>query len=88
MMDAQAFWNVIGNYNEQTWSIQIILFTFMLLAIMLSYMQRVKWAAKFSLGIVNLFIGIAFFAWYGTEPVQKFFALPCNQPKYSCLCRL
>lgn len=76
MMDAQAFWNVIGNYNEQTWIIQIILFTFMLLAIMLSYMQRVKWAAKFSLGIVNLFIGIAFFAWYGTEPIQKFFALP------------
>lgn len=75
-MDAQAFWNVIGNYNEQTWIIQIILFTFMLLAIMLSYMQRVKWAAKFSLGIVNLFIGIAFFAWYGTEPIQKFFALP------------
>lgn len=43
---------------------------------MLSYMQKVKWAAKFSLGIVNLFIGIAFFAWYGTEPIQKFFALP------------
>ena len=39
-------------------------------------MQKVKWAAKFSLGIVNLFIGIAFFAWYGTEPIQKFFALP------------
>ena len=75
-MDAQAFWNVIGNYNKQTWIIQIILFTFMLLAIMLSYMQKVKWAAKFSLGIVNLFIGIAFFAWYGTEPIQKFFALP------------
>lgn len=75
-MDAQAFWNVIGNYNKQTWIIQIILFTFMLLAIMLSYMQKVKWAAKFLLGIVNLFIGIAFFAWYGTEPIQKFFALP------------
>ena len=75
-MDAQAFWNVIGNYNKQTWIIQIILFTFMLLAIMLSYMKKVKWAAKFLLGIVNLFIGIAFFAWYGTEPIQKFFALP------------
>lgn len=75
-MDVQAFWNVIGNYNKQTWIIQIILFTVMLLAIMLSYMQKVKWAAKFSLGIVNLFIGIAFFAWYGTEPIQKFFALP------------
>lgn len=39
-------------------------------------MQRVKWAAKFSLGIANLFIGIVFFAGYGTEPIQKFFALP------------
>lgn len=75
-MDAQAFWNVIGNYNKQTWIIQILLLIFMLSAIILSYMGKVKWAAKFSLGIVNLFIGIAFFAWYGTEPIQKFFALP------------
>lgn len=28
------------------------------------------------MGITNLFIGIGFFAWYGTEPIQKFFALP------------
>lgn len=28
------------------------------------------------LGVINLFIGIVFFAWYGTEPVQKIFALP------------
>lgn len=75
-MDAQAFWNVIGNYNNQTWIIQIVLFIVMLLAIMLSYMQKVRWAAKFLLGIVNLFIGITFFAWYGTEPIQKYFALP------------
>lgn len=68
-MDAQAFWNVIGNYNNQTWIIQIVLFIVMLLAIMLSYMQKVRWAAKFLLGIVNLFIGITFFAWYGTEPI-------------------
>lgn len=75
-MDAQAFWNVIGNYNKQTWIIQIILLIFVLIAIGLSYMQKVKWAAKFSLGITNLFIGIGFFAWYGTEPIQKYFALP------------
>lgn len=75
-MDVQVFWNVIGNYNKQTWIIQIVLFIFILIAIMLSYMRKVKWAAKFSLGIANLFIGITFFAWYGTEPVQKFFALP------------
>ena len=75
-MDAQVFWNVIGNYNEKTWLIQIILLILIFLAVTLSYMGKVKWAAKFALGIVNLFIGIVFFAWYGTEPIQKYFALP------------
>lgn len=75
-MDAQVFWNVIGHYNSQTWAIQIILLIFMIFATVLSYMQKIRWAAKFALGIINLFIGIVFFAWYGTEPIQKFFALP------------
>ncbi len=75
-MNAQAFWNVIGNYNEQTKLIQIGLLIFITLAITLSYIGKVNWAAKFALGITNLFIGIGFFAWYGTEPIQKFFALP------------
>lgn len=75
-MDAQVFWNVIGNYNEKTWLIQMALLIFVLLAVILSYMRKVKWAAKFALGIANLFIGIVFFAWYGTEPIQKYFALP------------
>lgn len=75
-MNAQAFWNVIGDYNEQTKNVQIGLLIFMILAIALSYIRKVNWAAKFALGIVNLFIGIVFFAWYGTEPIQKFFALP------------
>lgn len=75
-MNAQAFWNVIGNYNEQTKIIQIGLLIFMILAIVLSYRKKVNWMAKFALGIANLFIGIVFFAWYGTEPIQKFFALP------------
>lgn len=75
-MDAQVFWDVIGTYNEKTWKIQIVLLVCLLLAVTLSYMGKVKWAAKFALGIANLFIGIAFFAWYGTEPIQKYFALP------------
>lgn len=75
-MDAQAFWNVIGNYNRQTWIVQVILFVFLIIAMLLSYTRKVKWAAKFLLGITNLFIGIVFFAWYGTEPIQRFFALP------------
>ena len=75
-MDAQAFWNVIGNYNEKTWIIQMILLVFLLSATVLFYTKKIKWAVKFSLGITNLFIGIGFFAWYGTEPIQKYFALP------------
>ena len=73
-MDAQTFWNVIGNYNQQTKIAQIVLFIFVILAIALSYTQKVKWFAKFALGIANLFIGIVFFAWYGTELIQKLFA--------------
>lgn len=75
-MNAENFWNVIGNYNEQTKSIQIGLFIFVVIAIALSYIQKLNLAAKFALGITNLFIGIVFFAGYGTEPIQKFFALP------------
>lgn len=75
-MNAQVFWNVIGNYNEQTKIVQIALLILMILSIAFSYIRKINWAAKFTLGIVNLFIGIVFFAWYGTEPIQKFFALP------------
>ena len=75
-MNAQAFWNVIGNYNTQTRKIQILFFVFVLSALLLSYTRKVNWAAKLALGITNLFIGIGFFAWYGTEPIQKYFALP------------
>lgn len=75
-MNAQAFWNVIGYYNEQTKILQIGLLIFVIVAIALSYIRKVNWAAKFALGIANLFIGIVFFAGYGTEPIQKFFALP------------
>ena len=75
-MNAQAFWNVIGNYNEQTKILQIGLLIFVIVAIASSYIQKVNWAAKVALGIANLFIGIVFFAGYGTEPIQKFFALP------------
>ena len=64
-MDAQTFWNVIGIYNQQTVAVQIVLFLFAVIAAVLSYSHKVKWAAKFALGIIHLFIGIAFFAWHG-----------------------
>ncbi len=75
-MDAQTFWNVIGIYNQQTVAVQIVLFLFAVITAVLSYSHKVKWAAKFALGIIHLFIGIAFFAWHGVEPIQKYFALP------------
>lgn len=85
-MDAQAFWNVIGNYNQQTIMAQIGLFLFIVLTIVLSYMQTIKWAAKFGLGIVNLFIGFGFFALYGTEPIQNICHSPYTYSLDSCFC--
>lgn len=75
-MDTQIFWNVIGEYNAQTRIIQIGLFIFLISAIAVSYIKKINWSAKFALGITNLFIGIGFFALYGIEPVQKYFAMP------------
>ena len=68
-MNAQAFWSVIGNYNEQTKIIQIGLLIFVILAVSLSYIQKVKWAAKFALGITYLIIGIVFFSCDGTVTI-------------------
>ena len=75
-MDAQVFWNVIEIYNSQSIIIQIGLFILLILAIVVSYMQKINWLAKFALGIINLFICFDFFALYGTEPIQKYFAMP------------
>lgn len=75
-MDAQAFWNVIGQYNENTIIIQIVLLILIITAVILSYINKVANAAKLMLGIVNVFIGFVFFGYYGSEPIQKFFAFP------------
>lgn len=75
-MDAQVFWNVIGEYNRNTILVQGILLVLAVIAVTLSYTNKAAWAAKLMLGIVNLFIGIVFFGCYGTEPIQKYFALP------------
>lgn len=75
-MDAEAFWDVIGNYNQSTWVIQSILFLFIALSIVIARFGKCIWMPKFALGITNLFIGIVFFLFYGTEPIQKFFAFP------------
>lgn len=75
-MDAEAFWKVIGEYNQHTIVIQVFLFLFVLTSVVLSYTNKVKNIAKIALGIANLFICFGFFAIYGTEAIQKFFALP------------
>lgn len=75
-MDTQVFWNVIGQYNQNTILIQIILFILTVLAVLLSYTNKIACCAKLMLGITNLFIGIVFFGCFGTQPIQKFFAFP------------
>lgn len=75
-MDAQVFWNVIGQYNQHTVVVQVILLALLVIAVALSYAGKVAWAAKAMLGIVNFFIGIVFFGYYGTQPIQTYFALP------------
>lgn len=75
-MSADAFWSVIGEYNAETIIIQFVLFIVLIATITLSYIKQYAWLAKLTLGILNLFICIVFFAWYSTEPIQKYFALP------------
>lgn len=75
-MDATVFWQVIGAYNSQTILVQLVLMLLLAAGLVLSYTQRVKWAATLALGLANLYIGIVFFGLFGTEPIQTFFALP------------
>ncbi len=75
-LDAQAFWAVIGTYNTQTISAQVILLAVLAVALTLSYTGVVKWSAKLALGVANLYIGFVFFGAFGTQSIQKFFALP------------
>lgn len=72
-MDATAFWKVIGEYNSQTITVQIILMLFLVLGLILSYTGKIEWSAKLVLGVANLYIGIVFFGVFGTEPIQFFF---------------
>ena len=75
-MDASAFWEVIGKYNLNTGVYQIALVTLLVVGILTSYLSKYKWIAKVVLGTLNLYIAIFFFLQYGTEPIQKYFALP------------
>lgn len=75
-MDTQSFWNVIEQYNQNTIIITSILFVLIVTAVILSYTHKIVYSAKLILGIANLFIGVVFFGCYGTQLIQKIFALP------------
>lgn len=75
-MNAEAFWRVIGNFNQETWIIQCIIFMAIIAGVTLAYFGRLVWLPKIILGAVNFFIAIVFFVCYGTEPVQIYFAVP------------
>jgi len=61
VMDAQAFWNVIGNYNQATSFWQYIILALIITSMILTYFQKAIWLPKITLGITNLFLGIVFF---------------------------
>lgn len=75
-MSASAFWNVIGRYNQNTIIIQVCVLLLLAMLFIVSLKTKYANAMKFGLGLVNLFIALVFFGYYGTEPIQKFFALP------------
>ena len=75
-MDVNIFWEIIGKYNNQTIIIQMLLFILLIISFTLSYTGKIKWFIKFVLGVSNIYIGIVFFGYFGTENIQKYFALP------------
>ena len=75
-MNTQAFWDVIGNYNQTTLIWQCMILVLIITSLILAYFQKVIWLPKITLGITNLFIGIVFFLFYGTELIQTYFAAP------------
>lgn len=75
-MDASAFWNVIAEYNKNTLFLQVVLFILIIISISLAYIKHLDYLPKITLGINCLFIGIVFFLYYGTEPIQFLFAAP------------
>ena len=75
-MDAQVFWNVIGNYNRSTLFLQCVILAMIIISLSITFFQKAIWLPKITLGIANIFLGIVFFLIYGTEPIQTYFAAP------------
>ena len=75
-MTAESFWNSIVLYNQNTKNIQPVFLLLIIVSVIFSLSGKIKNFAKIALGAANLFIAISFFGFYGTENIQKFFALP------------
>lgn len=75
-MNALSFWNVIAEYNKHTLIVQAILLAFIIISVIAAYAKHYYFLPKISLGISCMFIGIVFFLYYGTQPIQFFFAAP------------
>lgn len=75
-MDVQAFWDVIGNYNQSTWIGQCVILAFIAFSFVVALWKKTTWLLSLSLGVGTLFIGVVFFLLFGTQPIQKFFAAP------------
>lgn len=75
-MDASIFWDIIEQYNTQTIYVQIVLVFLLAVSVDASYKLRKGWICKIMLSVLNMFIGCFFFLQFGTEPIQRYFALP------------
>lgn len=75
-MEANVFWDIISQYNQNTWIFQVLLFCLFILSFVLAYTKKLYHYPKLALGILNVYIAIVFFLYYGTEPIQIYFALP------------
>lgn len=75
-MNTVTFWNVIAHYNTETIAVQGILFILMTGSIFLAYWKKIFFLPKLSFAVNFLFLGTVFFLYYGTEPIQTFFAAP------------
>lgn len=75
-MNAESFWNVIGNYNQSTVVVQMILGICLILACVIARKDKVRWLPKAVYGVVCIFLAIVFFLIFGTEPIQFYFAFP------------
>ena len=75
-MTAGSFWEVIGYYNQSTLFVQAILGICLILACIVARKDKMRWLPKVVYGVICIFLAIAFFLIFGTEPIQFYFAFP------------